>query len=593
MWTATCPRALALLAGRAVPALAALAAVAALAPAASASISPTLTLDQSAGMAAGGTHDLGMDLKFAPSGTDSPKDLTIELPPGLLANASIDGGSCLKATDTSSGSPCQVGSGTVTATGDPLGVIGLPAPVSLPVSFYLVPPPATGDLAGLAVVAQPLGLQLGSPGAITVRPTGSADGVGVTLALEVTDTLPAPVLGQALTLSVSEIKSTFDSLRYPATCPSSPESVTVSADSYQDAAAQTVSAPLKVTGCSALVYAPKFAVSATRDAGDRQVALTTTVRQAATESPSRSVRLAFPTATLAPNVASIRDLCLNVASGTCQRVGSATATSPLYPTPLTGRAYLTGTSSGLALTLTFPSPFPLTLTGGVDLLHNAATFTGLPDIPLTDLKVSLEGGPNGLFLSTCATPSGTATATLTDQNGDRTVTAPARFTVSGCPAGPAGAPSSGQGSGARGPGGQGGANSGPQGGHGTGHRRTGGHRRHRSGRVGLRFTVRARRHGAGMRSLTVRLPHGLRLVSRRGISVDGARARSIELSHGRLAITLRAPSRRLTVRIGPRAARAARSLTSRGGRVRVTVTVLARYADGARRTIHERVTLRR
>ncbi|MGH2888025.1 MAG: hypothetical protein ACRDNJ_00200, partial [Solirubrobacteraceae bacterium] len=566
--------------------------------AASASINPTMSLDQSAGTTAGGSHDLGMDMKFAPSSTDSPKDLTINLPPGLLANASIDGGACLKAADTSSGSPCQVGSGTVTATGNPLGVIGLPVAVSLPVNFYLVPPPATGDLAGLAVVVQKLGIQLGSPGAITIRPTGSADGVGVTLTLGVPNTLPAPVLGQVLTLSVSEIKSTFDSLRYPATCPSTPESVTVSADSYMSATPQTMSAPLKVTGCSALSYAPKFAVSAIRDARDRQVALTTTVTQAPTESPSRSVKLAFPTSTLAPNVASIRDLCLDIASGKCEPVGSATATSPLYPTPLTGNAYLTGSASGLALTLTFPSPFPLTLTGAVDLLHNAATFTGLPDIPLTNLKVSLDGGPNGLFLSTCASPSGTATATLTDQNGDHTVNAPARFTVSGCPAAAAGTPSGGQGSGGQGSGGQGsggqgGATSGSQGGQGTGHGRTGGHHRHRSGRVGLRFTVHGRRHGQWIQSLTVTLPRGLRLVSRRGISVTDARARSVRVSHGHLAIALRASSRSPTVRIGASALRASRSLTARGRRARVTVTVLARYRGGARRTLHDRVILLR
>jgi hypothetical protein len=94
---------------------------------------------------------------------------------------------------------------------------------------------------------------------------------------------------------------------------------------------------------------------------------------------------------------------------------------------------LTGSSSGLALTLAFPAPFPLTLTGAVNLLTNSTTFTGLPDIPLTNLRVSLSGGGQGLFLSTCRTPSGTATATLTDQNADRSLTVPSAFTVLGCP----------------------------------------------------------------------------------------------------------------------------------------------------------------
>src|SRR5437868_1389346 len=45
---------------------------AAVAPPASASITPSLTLDQSAGTAAASSVDLGIDLKFAPSGSDSP-----------------------------------------------------------------------------------------------------------------------------------------------------------------------------------------------------------------------------------------------------------------------------------------------------------------------------------------------------------------------------------------------------------------------------------------------------------------------------------------------------------------------------------------
>src|ERR1039458_2662749 len=59
--------------------------MAAVAPGAWASITPTLTLDQSAGTAAGSTANLGVDLKFAPTGTDSPDALTLLLPPRLIA----------------------------------------------------------------------------------------------------------------------------------------------------------------------------------------------------------------------------------------------------------------------------------------------------------------------------------------------------------------------------------------------------------------------------------------------------------------------------------------------------------------------------
>ena len=121
--------------------------------------------------------------------------------------------------------------------------------------------------------------------------------------------------------------------------------------------------------------------------------------------------LTFPSAVLGPNLGAISQICPNPTSGTCKPVGSATATSPLYPNALSGQAYLTGTPGALAapsITLVFPPPFGLTLSGAVNLSTNSTTFTGVPDIPLSDLRVVLNGGSSGVFASSCATPSGTA-----------------------------------------------------------------------------------------------------------------------------------------------------------------------------------------
>ena len=106
------------------------------------STSATLTLDQSAGTRAGSAADLGLDLKFTDTGTDSPRDLTIVLPPGLLANASIDGGACLRTRDVE-GTACKVGTGTVTATPDLIGIFNVPRPVS-PRSVRVTIPPVSG-----------------------------------------------------------------------------------------------------------------------------------------------------------------------------------------------------------------------------------------------------------------------------------------------------------------------------------------------------------------------------------------------------------------------------------------------------------------
>jgi hypothetical protein len=531
-----------------------------LTPEAWASIAPALTLDQSAGTAAGATANLGVDLKFAPTGSDSPETMVLNLPPGLLANASIAGGACLATADLND-TACQVGSGTVTVLA--YGTIS----ATTPVTFDLVPPPAAGDLAGLAVNSS--GTQIGSTAGISVRPSGDPDGVGITIDFVLPNTL------YGVPISLTEIDSTFDGLRYPTSCPSVPRSVSVVVDSYDDPTVHTVAAPLSVTGCSALSYSPAFSVTATRDSSDRQVKLTTAITQPAGQAPSQSISLGFPGAVLAPNIASFKRVCPNVSSGTCTPVGSVTASSPLYPKPLAGQAYLSGTLAGLQLVLVFPSPFPLTLTGAVDLVKNSATFTGLPDIPLTNLGVSLDGGPDGLFQTTCAPPSGTATAMLTDQNGDKSATLPARFTVAGCPS--TSTRTSGGGSAGGGPAGSAPAvtSSGVTG--------------LRSGHPSLRFRIAEGRHAPKLTAVTIELPAGLSFVGhpQTGITLTGTTLESLRLAHGRLTITLHHPARSLTITIDSSALTETAALKAKAKTLRhLHLTIITTNTTTKHTTIH-------
>ena len=200
-----------------VPALLACGLLAALvAGPASAAVAPTVTVTQTS-TKAGASANVSLDIKFNPTGSDSPKNLAVALPAGLLANAAIDGGACLKTTTLTSA--CQVGSGTATAS--PI-VLGMPVgSLSIPISFYLVPPPATGDLAGVQAVANFLGTSnLGPPAAVTVR--GSSDPAGVGLDEAFTN-LPDTFNG--VQIAVDELTSTFSGLRLPASCPSTPASV--------------------------------------------------------------------------------------------------------------------------------------------------------------------------------------------------------------------------------------------------------------------------------------------------------------------------------------------------------------------------------
>jgi hypothetical protein len=466
----------------------------------------------------------------------------------------------LKTADLADSS-CQVGSGTVSA--DAYGTI----PITTPVTFDLVPPPRAGDLAGLAVNSS--GTQIGTTADVLVRSSGDPQGVGVTIGF----VLPNSLYG--VPISIAEISSIFEALRYPTTCPSTPQRFSVAVNSYGDPKVRTAATPLSVTGCSSLSYSPAFTVTAARDRGDRQAKLTTEITQTAREAPSRSLSLVLPSRALAPNIAAVGVLCPSVSGGTCSPVGSVTATSPLYPSPLTGQAYLTGSIAGLSLTLVFPSPFPLTLTGSVDLAKNSTTFTGLPDLPLTDLLVSLDGGTHGLFVATCAPPSGTATAILTDQNGDKTANAASSFTVSGCPA-------------TSGGGGGGGAGLGLSSTHVSGLR---------SGRPSLSFNVRVAKRAPKLRAITVGLPAGLSFASqavgkRTGITLAGARIERLSLSGRRLVITLLKPTSSVTVKINAGLLHESRTLEDRakhGQMHSLSLTVITENTNAQRATIRVRI----
>ena len=515
---------------------------------ASASVTPALTLDQSGGTQAASTIPLGMSFNFSPSAGDSPKDLTIGLPPGLLADASINGGACLQSSTPTAA--CQVGTGTVTAT-----ILGGLVPVTGQVAFDLVAPPKPGDLAGLALLVTLLGQtsQLGSPGEIAVRSVTDPAGFGLNIAFA-----NIPNTYQSMPIQVQSMSSTLSGVRMPASCPATPANVTVTTDSYSDSTSHTASAPLQVTGCPALPFTPAFNVTATKDAADSGTQVISDITQPASpaQATPQSVSLALPADVLSPNAHSVLSggiLCADPASGTCKTIGTATATSPLYPVPLTGSDYLTGTLSALKIVIVFPPPFALTLAGAVDVAHNTTTFTGLPDIPLSDLKVTLAGGQNAAFAAFCSPASGTASSTLIAQSGARAVVS-APFTVAGC-SGSQGTTGSGPGPNPS-PNGRAGIVSGAVSGLASGH-------------PALSFKLTAGKN-AKLKSFTVKLPRGLSFVRHRvhghlkllGVALKGAKIKSLSLKHGALLVTLRAPVNTLSAKIGSRALKESAALKS-------------------------------
>jgi hypothetical protein len=387
-------------------------------------------------------------------------------------------------------------------------------------------------------------------------------------------------MGLTVKTSVSELQTTLSGVRMPTSCPAAPATINVTADSYSSSSPKSAPpAPLHVTGCSGLPFTPKFAVTAVRDSADTGVQVATDITQAASppQATSKSVVLTLPTNVFAPNVNAVLTggiLCPSLSSS-CKSVGAATSVSPLYPSALVGKAYLIGSLSNLnniQLVLSFPSPFPLTLTGAVNVAQGTTTFTGLPDLPLTDLKVVLNGGPDSVFSASCNPATGTATAGLTTQYG-RTVNAPAPFTVSGCPAGGGGT-----------------------GGGGT-HTPAPG-RPHTSsdtlsgfahGHPVLRFTAVAGKNAPKLKSLTIVVPSGLGLKHGRRhhpgttVSVTGAKVKSVAFSHGRIIITLRQAATRLTVTVrGLTVTRKLARSVARRHLKRLAVAIVTKDAKGTR-----------
>ncbi|MGA2011468.1 MAG: hypothetical protein ABSH51_13205 [Solirubrobacteraceae bacterium] len=565
--------------------VATLGSVALTAPAASAAITPAMTLTE-ATTTAGSTANLGVDITFAPTSSDTVKDLTLTLPAGLLANADIDNGACLNSATPATA--CQVGTASVTAA-----TAAFPRlPLTLPATYDLVAPPSPGDLAGLQLIV--LGKALGTPAAITVRPSSDPAGVGLNIAFtSIPNTFT--LLGITAKISVSEINSTFVGLRFPDSCPATPAAVSLSADSYAAGTVETAAAALKVTGCGALPYAPAFTLKAAQDSGDRGVLISTDITQTAGQATSKTVTLGFPSSVLSPNVAAVLTggiLCANPASGTCKAVGSASATSPLYPRPLAGAAYLTGSLTAPSITIVFPPPFALTLNGTVDLATNATTFTNVPDIPLTDLNVTLSGGPDAVYESACSPSSGTATATLTSQNGDLTASPSSAFAIANCTAAtPPGVP---------------GATTNPPPPvttpkAGTPKLSSVSFSGLTKGKPSLSFKLAAGANAPKLGSVTVKLPSGLSVVSRRvhgkltiaGVTLTGAKVKSLTLSHGALVITLKSATAGVTVKLGAAALKESAGLESKARHrtlKSLALSVIARNAKRQNTTLSQRVT---
>jgi hypothetical protein len=324
----------------------------------------------------------------------------------------------------------------------------------------------------------------------------------------------------------------------------------------------TATAPLIVTGCSGLRYAPTLAVSEATDSRDHGTTLGLEITQAANEAASKTIAIKLPSGLSVDLPADGR--CLTGVGTGCV-IGAATATSPLAPTKLNGTVRLAGSPTSPTVTVLFPAPFAITLVGDVSVSAGTVTINNVPDVPLTDLNLMITG-PSGhaAFITSCI-PSN-STGTFTSQSGV-TKTVSAQVRLAHCAASPT---ASGSASGLA-----------------TGHPK-------------LRITASQGQGAPNIAALAVGLPAGLNFARPgittgttcvkcttliKGFGVSGASVKSVALKGGTLVVTLKKAAGRVTVNVsGP-------VLTETGSLQRAvknhnvkTITVTLKIADAKHTT---------
>ena len=350
---------------------------------------------------AGAHPNLTIDTAFglAPA-SDDVKSVGVVLPQGLVGdpNAADRCGAAAFAADTCPASS-KVGTTTASVTATVL-LLEIPQTVNGDV-YNLVP---KGDEpARLGVVLRP-----SLPGAAKVFlqsavTTGPQTNYGL---LTLFDGLPRDSNGietrvnsMQLVLLGKAAKGSF--IQNPTSCREAKSTATVT--SYdQPNAPRSASSSFTPTGCDREPFAPHVSGSVGGAGQTKRGVSPTLVNVISTNvgdaNPSR-VSVALPPSITA-NVSQLGRACspeIYNARG-CPpeaRVGSASATSPLLPRPLTGPVIFTSNAvtGAPALAVQLGPPVPLTLIGAVVLAPDlTTTFDGIPDVPLSRFELTLDGG---------------------------------------------------------------------------------------------------------------------------------------------------------------------------------------------------------
>ena len=422
--------------------LASVAAIAMLVPASAQAITVSGTAAPT-NLQAGANSDFNLHIAFSGLG-ETPKDLTIGLPPGEIGDPNA-APFCSVTQLNADSCPLNTKVGDASTMVSLLGLIPNPIPVTGNV-YNVEPHPGEPARFGIALHALPLPAPLNT---LILPPVILQSGVQVRQTDFGLDTIvnnvpnSAVLIGGtpvAVPIGISSMDLTLFGiapgtgkpfLRNPTSC--APLHATFTAVPYSGTTGTGQATPFTLTGCSSLPFSPTF--SATLDVSKRRAAgekptLTTAIDQDNGEAGLRDAKVFIPPAMgadlsrLTPDQACLQ---ADFAAGTCPQVavlGSALATSPLLTAPLSGPVFLLDNPEGGAakIGLDLQGQLGLKIQGqlGID---NTTTFSGLPDIPISHFALTFDGGPRGILIASrdlCSPPAPVFHADFAGYNGATT-----------------------------------------------------------------------------------------------------------------------------------------------------------------------------
>jgi hypothetical protein len=375
------------------------AAAAAVLPAgAAATVVPSLAITQGNGATAGSTAKTRLAVSFVNRPGDAPKAMTLTFPTGFLLDLGQNEGKCL--ASSAPGPSCSLGTMAATSANG----------TTTEWRMSLIAPPAIGDVAAIA-------LQNGATLETAIVKLVASPAVELKVEFPPFPTKDAEGNDNG---GITEADVTLTAPRLPTAC-GAPLSFNVTTPTFKGGTAST-NAPLEVSGCNTLPYAPKIAATVTKVDSEEgaDVAVTLTQPNPGGESATNSFEFGNP-----KGVKTNKVLAPCFKGSTCT-VGTVVGSSPmLAPSELsTGELTLAGSiSSGNisaqvtgAVTMSFPPPFQFSVNGPLNVKEHTITFLGMPDFPLGSLTYTFTGVPAGpAFVTSCE--QSTITATVTPQDG--------------------------------------------------------------------------------------------------------------------------------------------------------------------------------